>query len=68
MVWPVTFDRIPHTHIQAIDTTAKIPEKGSCKTGMKERGVIYVNTCDKFMHGSFISPHMINSILEVLSK
>ena len=38
MIWPVTFDRIPHTYVQAIDTTAKIPEKGSCKTEGKREG------------------------------
>ena len=68
MIWLATFDVIPHTYVQVIEITAKIPEKDSSKIGRKDRGVTYANTCVKFMHASFISPYMINSTLGVLSK
>ena len=44
MIWPVTFEIISHTYVQAIEITAKIPGKDSSKIGRKQRGVIYVNT------------------------
>ena len=38
MIWPMTFDRIPHTYVQAIDITAKIQENVPAKQEGKREG------------------------------